>query len=162
MAPLAETVIHRRVFWFLVALVVVPTLVLAFFGITGVVDQRAATEQRLRERYLLQAGAIQLGIVARLEEEDGSLRNSLLALQDADLDATLERLNAQDPVLGRIWRVGDPELPENLAEAVSARVADLSPKTPVTFLTLEEGDIPITVAISRVRDDLVVAYELDV
>jgi signal transduction histidine kinase len=162
MAPLAETVIHRRVFWFLVALVVVPTLVLAFFGITGVVDQRAASEQRLRERYLLQAGAIQLGIVARLEEEDGSLRNSLLSLKEEDVARTLEQLNAVDPVLGRIWQVGDPAMPEGLAGAVAARAADLSPKTPVTFLTVEEGDVPMTVAISRVRDDLIVAYELDV
>lgn len=161
MPPLAESVSRRRFFWFLVALVVVPTLVLASYGITGVMDQSAANEQRLRERYLYQAGDIELGIVATLEEEDGRIRHTLGELPSEQVAPALQSLVVSDQILEKAWVVGDPEMPESLAAAATARMGDLSDRAPVTFVTLDEPSGPATVAVSRVKEGLVVAYQLD-
>lgn len=161
MRPLAESVTRRQVFWLLVALVVVPTIVLAFYGITGVVDQRVASEQRLRERYLLQAGAIELGILARLAEEDSQIRRTLEPLDSDKVAPALMELQASDPLLQRAWVVGSSDIPPELSEAINVRVQDLSAQAPVAFLTVDEGRLPITLAVSRVRPERVVAYQLD-
>ena len=52
MPPIGETIARRRVFWFLIVLVVGPTLALAFYGLAGLKDRSVAAEARLRERHV--------------------------------------------------------------------------------------------------------------
>ncbi len=155
--PLGESIARRRVFWFLIALVVGPTVALAFYGLAGLKDQRDAEEARLRERYLYQARVLETGIVARLADEDARLRQRLLPLPEAEVPEELPTLVNQSVVLAEAWVVGDPTAPS----AVGLAAADLSADAPVTFLAMEGDEGLATLAVSRVRDDLAVAYRID-
>ena len=86
---------QRRGFWFLVALVVLPMLALAFYGLAGLKDQRDAVEARLRERYVLQAHALEGGIISRLGEEDARVRTSLSRLPPEQVAAALDALGGE-------------------------------------------------------------------
>lgn len=154
LAPLGESIERRRVFWALVALVVLPTLGLAFYGLSGLKNQRDAAEAQLRERYLLQARALEQEIVARLAEEDQRIRLVLQPLPMEQVPAALAML-AHDPgLVDEAWIAEDPGLPAPLREEPVA-------PEPLSFVSVDDGRGLSTYARSRVRSDLEVVYRLD-
>jgi signal transduction histidine kinase len=155
--PLGESVARRRVFWFLVALVVVPTILLAFYGLAGLKDQRDAVEARLRERYILQARALEAGIIARIVEEDARIRAGLVDVPDDSVPAALDALTGAAGIVERAWEV-DPAV---ALEPIVESVARLTEAEPVTFVSLETEGRVDAVAVSLVRPGLVVAWTLD-
>lgn len=155
MAPLGESIARRRVFWFLVVLVVGPTIALAGYGLAGVKTQRDAAESRLHERYVLQSRELESGVLARLAEEDARLRRGLQDLSPEALDAAVGSLHAKGGVVREAWLATDPDVPPDVAGAAGL----LSASSPVSFFTLSGG--AETVAVSRVREGLVVAYGID-
>jgi signal transduction histidine kinase len=157
MSPLGESIARRRVFWFLIALVVGPTLALAFYGLAGLKDQRDAEEARLRERYLYQARVLESGVVARLADEDARLRRALAGVSDDEVGARLPEIVGQSVVIDQAWQLGDPDAPA----AVGTAADGLSPDEPVVFLSAESDDGLSTIAVSRVRAGLTVAYRVD-
>lgn len=163
MPPIGESIARRRVFWFLIVLVVGPTLALAFYGLAGLKDQTDAEEARLRERYVYQARVLESGIVARLAEEDERLRKQLAPLADDAVPAVLAGLVEQSVVLSEAWvvdaGVGPGETP-SVAAAIEAAAA-LSAEEPVTFRSVEGDNGLATLAVSRVRDGLTIAYRID-
>ncbi len=144
-------------FWFLIVLVLVPTLALAVFGLSGLKDQRDATESRLRERYLLQARVLEGGIIAQLAEEDAQLRQALASRTRDDVPDVLASKIEASGVITDAWIVGD----EGVPRAIEAAASGLSATEPVTFVSIEEGGRLSTVAVSRVREGLTVAYRID-
>ncbi|MFZ5478373.1 MAG: sensor histidine kinase [Myxococcota bacterium] len=157
MRPLGESVARRRVFWFLVALVVVPTVLLAFYGLAGLKDQRDAAEARLRERYAIQARALEAGIIARIAEEDARVRDELARIPDDAVEPALEALAGAAGLVERAWPV-DPLVDAGPVAEAASRLAE---GEPVTFVSIEAGGEIHTVAVSLVRPGLVVAWELD-
>lgn len=155
--PLGESIARRRVFWFLIVLVVGPTLALAFYGLTGLKDQRDATESRLRERYVLQARVLEGGIIAQLAEEDAALRQALADLPAEEVEPALGELVEESVVLTDAWVVGA----EGAPRPVESAAAGLSANEPVTFVSSEDSGRLSTVAVSRVRDGLTIAYRID-
>ena len=77
MRTLGITVERRWIFWLLVALVVLPTLGLVAYGLSGLKNQHDALQARLRDRFVLQAAAVEQEILLRLGEEDAALRTAL-------------------------------------------------------------------------------------
>ncbi|MDP2307190.1 MAG: ATP-binding protein [Pseudomonadota bacterium] len=157
MPPIGETIARRRVFWFLIVLVVGPTLALAFYGLTGLKDQRDATEARLRERYMLQARVLEGGIIARLAEEDALLRQALARQSPEGVSIALATIIAESVIIRDAWVVGD----EGAPRAVEAAAEGLSANEPVTFVSTEDGGGLSTVAVSRVREGLTIGYRID-
>lgn len=150
MPSIGESIARRRVFWFLVLLVVGPTLGLAGYVLAGIKYQQDAAEARLRERSLLQARELESAVVARLAEEDAAVRRTLQDLPDDEVAGAVAQLTTG--IISGAWTLDDPFAPEMVA-GVAER---LSPSTPLTFLD-DNGD---TIAISRVREGLVVAYRV--
>lgn len=157
MAPLGESIARRRFFWFLVALVVGPTLALAFYVLAGVKDQSDAAEARLRDRYLLQARAVESAVIARLAEEDAHVRRTLGALETDAVPAALAGLVGDARVIEDAWVV-DPDGPPAPWITAASR---LSNNEPVTFVAVDDPGGLATIAVSRVRADLIVAYRID-
>ncbi len=157
MPPPGESIARRRVFWFLIVLVVGPTLALAFYGLAGLKDQRDAEDARLRERYLLHARVLEGGIIARLADEDAQLRRTLADLPEASVGAALAGFVRASVILNAAWIVGDLAAPE----PVAAAAATLNAEAPVTFLSLDGAGGPATIAVSRVRTGLDIAYAID-
>ena len=155
--PLGESIARRRTFWFVIALMVVPTVVLTFYGLSGLKDRSDANEARLRERYLLQSRVIEVGIIKRLADEDAALRESLAPLPADAVPTRLAELAQQSVVVGDAWVVGAPDAPH----ALDAVAAALSAEAPVTFASVEQDGSIVTVAVSRVRAGLAVAYRVD-
>ena len=131
-------------------------LALAFYGVAGLKDQRDAVEARLRERYVLQAHALEGGIISRLGEEDARVRAVLARLTAEQIPLTLDALGGEAGVIERAW-VLDTTSPEPW-QAAAARLSDAEP---VTFVSVEDGGQLATIAVSRVRPDLFVAYRID-
>ncbi|MES2637858.1 MAG: ATP-binding protein [Myxococcota bacterium] len=156
MPPIGETIARRRVFWFLIVLVVGPTLVLAFYGLTGLKDQRDATEARLRERYMLQARVLEGAIIAQLAEEDAQLREALARQAPEGVPGALATLVSKSVVIRDAWVVGAEGAPR-----VDAAAEGLSVTEPVTFVSTEDDGRLSTVAVSRVREGLTIAYRID-
>lgn len=156
MPALGESVARRRVFWPLVALVVVPTVLLASLGLAGLKNQRDADEARLRERYLLQSRAIEQGILTRLAEEDQRLREVLAPVPGPDVPGALSRMTGG--LFDAAWTDDDPTAPEAVRDALAR--GDLGAE--LTFVAVDEGDGLDIVALSRVRPDLSIAYRLDI
>ncbi len=163
---LADSVSRRQIFWLLIALIAIPTIVLASYSFTGVMDRRAAAEQRLRERYLYQAASLELGVLTRLAAEDERLRATLADLPAAALQPALSRLLETDRLLRHAWLSTDPSIPPALAATIPGRLQDLSDAAPLTFLTLD----PLTpgspygtstIALSRIAPACIVIYEFD-
>ncbi len=157
MPPLGESIARRRVFWFLIALVVGPTILLAFYGLSGLKDQRDADQARLRDRYLFQARVLEAGVIARLAEEDAKVRAGLAGVPDDRVALALDALTGGPGVLGDAWVVGTPDAPH----AVEELALGLTAEEPVTFVSVEQGGSLSTVAVSRIRSDLTVAYRVD-
>lgn len=157
MPPLGESVQRRRVFWLLVALVVVPLLLLASYGLAGLKNQRDAEEARLRERYVLQARVLEAGIIARLAGEDARLRATLAHTPPDQVPAALAALSGEAGIIDEAWQVDPAEAPAEWG-AVAARLSDAEP---VTFVSQEQDGELVTIAVSRVRADFVVAYRLN-
>ncbi|MSP54661.1 MAG: hypothetical protein EXR69_03515 [Myxococcales bacterium] len=154
------TVERRWIFWLLVALVVLPTLGLVAYGLSGLKNQHDAVEAQLRERYLLQAAAVEQGILQRLGDEDASLRAALTDVADDALGAELVKAVKPGSVIDRAWLLDDPRLAANLPDGTLGRaVAGLTPDAPLTFIHTPDGG---TIALSRVRAGRVVAYRLSV
>jgi signal transduction histidine kinase len=157
MPPLGESIARRRVFWFLIVLVVGPTLALASYGLAGLKDQRDAVEARLRERYLIQARVLEGGIITRLADEDAQLRQVLAPLDAAAVPAALDAWVKASGVVSDAWVVGDSDAPGPVEEAA----ASLNANEPVIFLSVESETGQSTIAVSRVRASLHVAYRID-
>ncbi len=155
--PIGETIARRRVFWFLIVLVLGPTIALAFYGVAGLKDQRDATEARLRDRYLIQARVLEAGIITQLAEEDAQLRQALAGKSTEGLQDALDALVLKSVVITNAWVVGDPAAPR----AVESAAAGLSETTPVTFVSIQEAGRLSTVAVSRVKQGLAIAYRID-
>ncbi len=154
------TVERRWIFWFLVALVVLPTLGLVAYGISGLKNQHDAVEARLRERYLLQAAAVEQGILQRLGEEDASLRAALTDVPDDRLGDELQRTVHPGSVIDRAWLLDDPTLTQSLPDGTLERaVAGLTPRAPLTFIRTPDSG---TIALSLVRTGRVIAYRVNV
>lgn len=151
MPPLGESIARRRVFWGLVALVVGPTIALAAYVLAGAKNQQDAEESRLRERSLLQARELESDVVARLGEEDARIRTTLAPLPEDKLAAAVSALHGG--IVREAWLVDAPDTPTRAHDLA----VDLNATTPVTFYDDDDG----TVAVSRVRDGLTVAYRLD-
>lgn len=151
--PLGESVGRRRVFWALVALVVVPTLVLAGYGLNAIKNEADASEARLRERYLLQARALEEAIVSRLAEEDARVQSALARVPDDQLDEALATLGRTSPLLDGAWRGDDPTLPEAL------RSGDPSPGA-LSFVAADDGSGRGAFARTTVAPGRVVVYRL--
>jgi signal transduction histidine kinase len=164
MPSLVDSFSPRRAFWLVLLLAVVPTIVLAVYGVIGVVDRQLANEQRLRERYLIQAGSIELGVVARLEEEDLRLKKLMSGVAHEEMSEKLHAFEKQDPLIGSAWVVGQDELPHWLGKRASTEAKALSERAPVAFLTIEheEGSGFLTVvALSWIEADRLIAYVLE-
>lgn len=145
-------------FWALVALVVVPTLLLAFYGLSGLKNARDATQARLRDRYLLQARALEQGVLARIAEEDVRVHTALAPVSPEGLPGALDALSQGPGLLDGAWSADDPSLPDVVREHVdSAGGAG----APLTFRSVDDGHGVSTYARSRVRPDLVVVYRID-
>lgn len=157
MRPLGESIARRRVFWFLVALVVVPTLALAFFGLAGLKYRSDAEEARLRERYLLQARTLEAALYARLADEDARIRDALRPLPVDAVPVALGAMEAETGLVADAWVVDPATSP---ADQVAAAAA-LTDAEPVTFLTVEDDAGRAALAVSRIRSDLQVAYRID-
>jgi signal transduction histidine kinase len=153
---LGESIARRRVFWALVVLVVGPTIALFAYGLAGVKDRGDAAEARLHERYALQSREIESGLIARLAEEDEKVRKALSRLDGESLLAVITTWGARGGVVTRLWAADDPAAPADIAEVA----AQLSEQSPVGFVLAESGDEG-AVAVSRVREGLVVAYRID-
>lgn len=156
MRPLGETIARRRVFWPLVALVVVPTVLLAFYGLAGLKNQSDAEEARLRERFLLQSRVIEAGIVARLAEEDTRVRAALAGLPDEQVADALPSLLGG--VFDAAWSADDPGAPPAVLDAF-ARARD---DEDLTFVGLEREAGRELLVLSRVRPGVEVALRVDV
>ena len=157
MVRLGESVARRRVFWFLVALVVGPTIGLAVYGMLGVMDRQAASQARLRDRYEVQAQALEVGIFHRIEEEDSRVRAALSGVAPEALPAAVAALARPDTLVSEAWTLEDPALPAAVQSA--AQEATLSVVTPLSFVS--SGDDGSAIAISRVDAGLTVAYRID-
>lgn len=158
MRTLGITVERRWIFWLLVALVVLPTLGLVAYGLSGLKNQHDALEARLRDRYLLQAAAVEQGILLRLGEEDATLRSALVTVPDADLGRALARAATPGGVVDRAWTLDDPALAPSLPEGTDRTVAALTADAPLTFI--HAPDIG-TIALSRVNRSRVIAYRVN-
>ena len=155
MRTLGMTVERRWIFWLLVALVVLPTLGLVAYGLSGLKNQRDAAEARLRDRYLLQAAAVEQGILQRLGEEDTRLRQQLVTVPDDGMAEALAHIGKPGSVVDRTWALDDPALaiaiPEGTVEALTAQA-------PLTFIHAADSG---TIALSRINDHRVVAYRFN-
>ncbi len=154
MPALGESIARRRVFWTLVALVVVPTVALFAYGLAGLKDRADAEEGRLHERYTLQAREIESAVLSRLADEDEKLRASFTGRADDEIELTIATWRGTR-LIRRIWAISDPELPIDVGEAAAALTAE----SPVTVLPGSPGDGDI--ALSRIREGVVVAYRMD-
>ncbi len=154
MPTLGESIARRRVFWTLVVLVVAPTVALFAYGLAGLKDRADAEEGRLHERYALQARELESALLARLGEEDDHLRRTLSATPPDALDLAIATYGQQSGVVNNVWKLDDPTLPPEVVPAATR----LTEASPVTVLPRrDEGDL----AVSRVKEGLVVAYRLD-
>lgn len=158
MRTLGITVERRWIFWLLVALVVLPTLGLVAYGLSGLKNQHDAIEARLRDRYVLQAGAMEQGILSRLGEEDSKLRVALAAVPDDALATALRAAATPGGVIDQVWTPDDPALAPSLPEGTDRTVAALTASAPLTFI--HAPDIG-TVALSRVSPTRVIAYHVN-
>ena len=155
MPTLGESIARRRVFWTLVGLVVVPTILLFGYGLAGLKDRAGAQEGRLRDRYTLQAREIESAVLARLGKEDERLRTELATVSDEALLAALERTEGRGGVVTGIRVATDPELPPAVSEA-SALLGRTS-RLAILVGTPLEGDL----AVSWVMPGRVIAYRID-
>ena len=156
MPPLGESIQRRRVFWLLVALVVVPTLALAGYGLAGLKDRRDALEARSRDRYLLQARTLEVELVARLAEEHRELAG-LRALPDDALDAAIAARVGPPSIIAQAWRVDPDARPGPWVEAAGG----LTPKAPLTFMVVRVDDATRTLGLSYLQRGRVVAWQVD-
>lgn len=156
MRSLGESIARRRVFWPLVALVVVPTVVLAAYGLAGLKNQRDAEDARLRERFVLQSRVIEAGIVARLAKEDTRVREALVGIPDEQIADALPGLLGG--VFDAGWSADDPTAPPEVLDAL-ARAQN---GAPLTFVGLEREAGRELFALSRVRPGVAVALRVDV
>lgn len=161
--PIGVSIQRRRVFWALVALVVVPTLLLASYGLQGLAAQRAAAEAQLRERYQLQARALEQAIVLQLGQEDEALRLALRDVPEDRLDEALGRYAASSTLVEALWRVppveGPDSPPDQAARNAALRELGDAPSPAVT--TLKEADHWLTLVRTRIRDELDVAWVVE-
>lgn len=148
---LGESVARRRVFWFLVVLVVGPTLALAFYVLAGVKNQGDAAEARLRERYLYQAQIVEADVVQELAGQDARLRAALVEVPAEEADAAAAAL-----IGGIVSAVRVTGLESE--GRIQAAAATLTATAPVAFV----ADVGGITAVSRIRPDLVVEYRLEV
>jgi two-component system phosphate regulon sensor histidine kinase PhoR len=149
--PIGESVARRRVFWLLVALVVVPTLLLAAYGLAGLKNQNDAAWARLRERYVLQSRALEQDILLRLQEEDERVREAARSG-----GATAETVLARASLADAVWFLPDDDVPPAVREA--AKRVDAT--TSLTFTSVDEGHGTSIVAFSTVGAGRVVAWRL--
>lgn len=148
--PIGESIARRRVFWFLVAIVVVPTLLLAFYGIAGLKNQRDAEVARLRDRYVLQSRLLEQDILLRLQEEDAAVRAAVRS------GATAPTLVRPGGLIDAAWFLPTPEVPE----AVDVAARRINPDIRLTFTSVDEGHGAYIVAFSTVGPGQVVAWRL--
>ncbi len=154
MPTLGESIARRRNFWALVALVVVPTVALFGYGLAGLKDRADAEEGRLRERYALQARALESELLARFSDEDAALRKAFRGLDDEGRALAIA-LWRPTGLVREVWAIDDPELPPE-ALAAATRLTEVSP-----VLVLPGADAEGDIALSRVSDGVVVAWRLD-
>ncbi len=145
--PIGESIARRRVFWFLVAIVVVPTLMLAFYGLAGLKNQRDAEVARLRERYVLQSRLLEQDILYRLQEEDAQVR---AAVRNG---ATAADLVHSPGLIDAAWFLPSDEVPAGVQEAARR----INPDVRLTFTSLDASHV---LAFSTVGPDRIVAWRL--
>lgn len=155
MPTLGESIARRRVFWALVALVVVPTVTLLGYGLAGLKDRVDAEEGRQDDRAAIQARAIEGAILSRLAEEDGRLRAGLRDLADSDVPAALAGWGSGPGLVTEVYPLEDSRVPKEAREASQRLTAG----SPIVLLAGAPGSSDL--AVSRVRDGLVVVYEVD-
>ncbi len=148
--PIGESIARRRVFWFLVAIVVVPTLLLAFYGLAGLKDQRDAEVARLRDRYMLQSRLLEQDILYRLQEEDAVVR---AAVRKGEPAASLVRPTG---LIDNAWSLPSDAVPDAVTEAASR----INPDARLTFTSVDEGHGALIIAFSTVGPDHIVAWRL--
>ena len=154
------TVERRWIFWLLVAIVVLPTLGLVAYALAGLKNEHDAAEARLRERYLLQAAAVEQGVLQRLGEEDAGIRTALADVPDDQVGAELGRSVHPGGVIDRAWLDDDPALIPTLPDgALEHAAAVLTPDAPLTFIHTPDGG---TIALSLIRQGRVLAYRVNV
>lgn len=142
---------------------VVPTLLLGFYGLSGLKNARDAEESRLRDRYSLQARALEQGVIARIAEEDVRVRTTLATVKTEDVPAALAVLSGGPGLVDEAWLAEDPTLPDVV------RGEDTGPEgeggtasdPPLTFRSVDDGHRVSTYARSRIRPGLTVVYRID-
>lgn len=155
MRTLGMTVERRWIFWLLVALVVLPTIGLVAYGLSGLKNERDAAQARLRDRYVLQAAALEQGLLQRLGEDDARLRAALTAVPEDTLPDALSRLARPGNVIDRAWALQDPALAIAVPDDA---VAALTAAAPLTFI---HGADVGTIALSRIDARRVIAYRVN-
>lgn len=155
MPTLGESIARRRVFWALVALVVIPTVTLLAYGLAGLKDRVDAEEGRRNDRSTIQARAIESAILTRLAEEDERLRVGLRDLDGPALNSAVEEWGSRGGLVTEVHALEDPAVPDEAHEA-SLRLTEASP-----VILLPGGPGVSDLAVSRVRDGLVVVYPID-
>lgn len=155
MSTLGESITRRRVFWTLVGLVVVPTILLFGYGLAGLKDRADAEEGRTRDRYALQAREIESAVLTRLGVEDERLRSELATVSDEAFMAALQRTEGRRGVVTGIRSIDDPGLPPQVSEA--GALLGRTSRLAILVGTPLEGDI----AVSWVRPGRVIAYRID-
>lgn len=137
-------------FWLLVALVVVPTLALAGYGLTGLKYASDAAASRLRDRYLLQSRLLEQEVLLRLQEEDGWVREEV---RRGKSPADLERAGR---LVEEAWYLPSDDAPAPVQDASSR----LAPGERLTFGSVDVGQGPWLVAFSTLGPGQVVAWRV--
>ncbi len=131
-----DSIAWRRIFLYLILLVVVPTILLTLYGVRAINYLSVAVEADLAKRYDHQARLVEQGLLTEVSQAQQDLAKAVRGVPREELQARLDTTADALPLVAEAW-VADPlgENPEPVAEVMRRAAGD-----PNVLVSLDIGD----------------------